>query len=151
MIGTGMTTAHMIEGWNYWAATYRDSLGVGDYTNSNLESILTLHIPVIFGSQATLSYTLDVLAGAFVSSRPQQQQGSWVDSYVDYTLSWGGITGVFDSNGNSILNFTATSTSGFDYNRQTGSVADGSATLALLGGAVLCLVVLRRRIATRYP
>lgn len=150
MIGTGMSgdPGHN-GGWNYVGSAYRDSKGgVYDNSYSNLSSPIVLNISVVFGAQTSLSYTLDALAGAFVLTRGTD--GSSVDSFVDYTLSWGGITSVYDASGNALSNFTATSASGFDYYRPVNgdSVSDTSSTHALLGSALSGLFLLRRRFKT---
>ncbi len=144
MIGTGMSNGGCGGGWNYCASAYSDSHPGLNSFYSDLTPVITLHIPVIFGFQTGLSYTLDVLAGAFVSTRPGENASS-VDSFVDYTLSWGGITGVFDSSGNTVLDFTDTSMSGFDYYQQTAAIPEPETYAMLLAGLGLLGVAARRR------
>ena len=146
MIGTGMSTDSACGGWSYCQSSYTDSLASygADYFYSDFSPLITLYIPVIFGSLTGLSYTLDVNAAAFVLTRPGRA-GTVADAVVDYTLSWGGITGVFDASGNSVSNFTDTSTSGFDYYQQTAPIPEPETYAMLLAGLGLLGFAARRR------
>jgi hypothetical protein len=141
ILGTGMSGN--CGGWNYCEVKEANgTLGVANYSPSL--SVINVSIPLTFGFQAGLSYTMDVIASAFVLTRGSL--GSSADSAIDYTLSWGAITGVFEKNGNAVSNFTATSTSGFDYLRQVAAPIPEPETYAMmLAGLGLIGVMTRRR------
>lgn len=113
-------------------------------------SLITVNIPVLFGSAKELNYTLEVDSYSYVLSKSFSSghfgEGAWAESTVDYshTLSWGGITGVFDANGNAVSNFSVTSTSGFDY-ATTAPVPEPETYAMMLAGLGLLGFAARRR------
>jgi hypothetical protein len=89
---------------------------------NNFQSVVALNIPVVFGSANPLFYQLDT--NAYASSLSQGGNGITVQASSAYDeVRWGGITGVYDSNGHAITNFTVKSESGFDYTHASGFVA----------------------------
>ena len=143
ILGTGMSG--YCGGWNYCEEVYRLTLGVD---NNSYSTTIAVNIPVIFGTyQNGLSYTLDVLASASTSYSPYRPHpASSADSFADFTLSWGGITGVFDSHGNSMSGFTVTSASGFDYSQHSAApIPEPETYTMLLAGLGLLGFAGRRR------
>lgn len=130
-------------GWVYCNLLYSGYEGTFGY--SNMPSTVQLSIPVLFGYQTSLSYTLELFAYPSASSF-DGGLGIAADGFVDYshTLSWGGITGVYDANGNPVLNFTASSTSGFDY-LTSATVPLPSAIWLLCSGLLGLFGLVRRR------
>lgn len=81
---------------------------------SNLTPVMTARIPIWFGSGTGITYTLDLQQLALASTA-SGGLGTSAGAQDNYTLSWNGITGVFDANGNPVTNFTTTSVSGYNY------------------------------------
>lgn len=152
VLGTGLSALDVMAidpilrtacgGWTYCNRLY--SGHEGSFSYSNLPSTVQLSIPVLFGYQTSLSYTLDLYAYPGASTSVGGL-GTAADGFADYshTLNWGGITGVYDANGNPVLNFTATSTSGFDY--LTSAVVPLPAAFWLLCSGLLSLFGVARR------
>jgi len=65
--------------------------------------VITLTIPVKFGAQTHLDFTLDQGAAAFASAFGGDAGAQSTD---DELLTWGGITGVFDDNGAQLSSFS---------------------------------------------
>lgn len=146
VLGTGLSALDVMamdpslrtacSGWAYCNRLYSGYEGYFSY--SNLPLTVQLSIPVYFGYQTSLSYTLDLYAYPSASTFGGGL-GTAADGFADYshTLNWGGITGVYDANGNPVLNFTVASTSGFDY--RTSAVVPLPATIWLLCSGLLSL------------
>ena len=112
---------------------------------NTIPSVISLNIPVIFGREVTLDYSLDLysLTNALTGSGGS---GSSVSSVADYShsLMWGGITGVFDSTGNRVDIFSTTSASGFDYTRAFTPTVPVPAAVWLFVSGLLGLVGVAR-------
>ncbi len=122
---------------------------VGTATNSNIPTTILLDIPVTFGAVNVLDYSLrteiDLRTSTFSGGF-----GTSADGIADYghTLTWGGISGVFDSAGNAITTFTTTSASGFDYLQAPTSAVPAPAAVWLIVSA-LPLLFRRRGIRSK--
>lgn len=115
---------------------------VSTVTYSNFTPLIDVTIPVTFGYQTSLSYTLDLYAYPSASTGtggPATAAGGSVD--YGNTLRWAGVAGVFDASGHPVTGFTATSTSGYDY---FATVPEPGAAPSMLLG-LTGLAVLRRR------
>ncbi len=145
--GTGMT--QYCGFYSYCVTRQFVTQGLPHDRGGALPPVITVNIPVLFGSPTELGYTLEVTADTNVVSRVvagHVTQGAWAESIVDYshTLSWGGITGVFDASGNAVSNFTVTSASGFEY-AAVAPVPEPETYAMLLAGLGLLGFAARRR------
>lgn len=136
-----------------WAYCDRQYSGPGNFsgvytistvTYSNFTPLIGLTIPVTFGYQTSLSYTLDLYAYPSASTGGGgPATGAWGSVDYGHTLRWAGVTGVFDASGHPVTSFTASSTSGYDY---FATVPEpGAAPSMLLGLAGLAALRRRRR------
>ena len=109
--------------------------------------MITLSIPITFGLGTTLGYTMDVYARADASTflGGSGTSASAVSNFSS-TLAWGGITGVFDANGDPVAGYTATSRSGFDYSV---AAVPTPSTAALLPVGLGIVAAVRRRTGNR--
>lgn len=130
-------------GWqdHYAGADWGGLSGSNDF--SNLTSALTARIPVIFGASTSIGYTLDLVQLGYATTGPGGL-GIWANAQNNYTLSWNGIAGVFDSNGRPVTNFTAASASGHDYAALSAPVPLPAAFGMLISGLGLLGVFARR-------
>ena len=128
-----------------WALCDRQYSGYGQFggvftvsmaTFSNFAPTIALTIPIVFGAETALGYTLDLYAYP-TASTGGGGLGTNADGHADYTqtLRWGGITGVFDAAGQPVADFAASSTSGFDYFAPVPE--PGTAALMIAGLGVL--------------
>jgi len=159
IIGTGMPPGDFSSlppilsgacgGWAYCDRQYSGFLGptagYGTVSYDGIPSLIEVLIPIFFGREGTLTYTLDAVVDPRAATF-MEGLGTSADGLVDYssTLLWGGITGVFDAFGNPIFDFTVTSVSGFDYLMRPNPGVPEPGTLLLLG-SLLPLVAWRRR------
>ena len=110
------------------------------YTDGTIPQRITLSIPIVFGGQTTLDYTVDLTTAGYASAYGGTASGG---ANYNSTLSWGGITGVFDASGARVKSFSVTSASGFDY-LQASPVPEPATGWLWLAGAALIVYRLRR-------
>ena len=145
ILGTGLPTsgsfldpdlAAICGGWAFCGRSIEDALRT--YSGSNFPgNVITVSIPVVFGSATTLGFTIDVFARASSSSFAGGiGTSAGATSNFSSTLRWGGILGVFDANGNQIQGYAATSASGFDYTVAAVPTPSASALLAVAVAAL---------------
>jgi hypothetical protein len=162
VMGTGMPAADtsqmpaplagVCNGWAYCGRAFEDrnpgAALPSAFSGSNLPAtgILAVTIPITFGSGTTLDYRLQVFArgDAATFAGGNGTAGGGESDYAS-TLQWGGITGVFDSNGAPVSSFTASSRSGFDYV----TVVPEPGTTSLLMTGLLSVAVASRARAPR--
>jgi len=146
--GTGMARDNAnCGGWAY-CITQRSSAGA--YFNGPQVAIntfpgtVTLMIPVYFGHAVTLDYGIDLYASAqaltFANGNPT---GAGAEADFSHTFSWGGITGVYDAQGNALDSFSVNSASGFDYLHSAAVPVPAAAWL--FGSGLLGLAGVARR------
>lgn len=148
ILGTGITQsttgAYACGGWSL--CDYQDiaSWGINNHFSS-IPSVISVKIPVTFGSLINLTYVLDLTDLAFAHSGTAGT-GTWAQAAVDYghTLRWGGISGVYDSTGALVSSYTATSASGFNY-LSAAPVPEPQTYALLLAGLGLMTAIVRRR------
>lgn len=146
--GTGMAWDNACGGWAY-CVTQRASSGhllAGPLVDINtMIPVISLNIPVIFGQAVTLNYMLDMYSQVGTVTGGDGSPTSAVGS-ADYShsLLWGGITGVFDANGDPVDMISATSASGFDYTRAYVSAVPIPAALWLFVSGTLGLFAVAR-------
>ena len=136
VLGTGMGGGDpACGGWNYCGFEDPISWGSGTaYHQSDIPSVIKLKIPVLFGYQTGIGYTLDLTVSASVLTESAGFGTSATAFNYSDTMKWNGITGVYDSRGNSISNFTVSSGSGFDYLASVTPVPEPETHAMLLAG-----------------
>lgn len=152
ILGTGMSAPLFTSpcgGYSFCAYEIFRSWGPPTIS-SNIPAVISLMIPIIFGIPTILDYVLDVTDLAFAISDPGTgASGASAQALIDYghSLTWGGITGVYDQNGKPILDFTTSSDSGFDYlnGLNAASVPAPASYGLVIAGLVLVTVTSRRR------
>lgn len=147
--GTGMARDNTnCGGWAYCAIERASN---GAYFNgpqisiNTFPGVVSLIIPVYFGKSTTIGYGVDLYATANALTLAQgNPTGAGAFADFSHTFSWGGISGVFDANGNQINSFSVSSSSGFDY-LHPAPVPVPAAAWLLGSGALALLGVARRR------
>ena len=126
-----------------WALCDRQYSGYGQFggvftvsmaTFSNFAPTIALTIPIVFGTETPPRLhagSLRLPERVDRRRRPRYQRRRPAD-YAQ-TLRWGGITSVFDAAGQPVADFTASSTSGFDYLATVPEPATAALMIAGLG------------------
>lgn len=161
ILGTGLPTvdssqippelAAICGGWAYCGRAM-DAPPQSSFSGSNLPPSVSISIPFTFGSPVGLGYSLDVSARASASSFGFGD-GTNAAGIANYSsgLQWDGITGIFDANGNPVIDYTTSSTSGFDYGSSAVPEPHVSAALAIGVLGIHALRALRIRRAGIEP
>ena len=113
--GTSSDPQGYCGGWSRCAYNNYADPGFGsNFQFSNISTVIDVKIPFTFGSQTSLRYVLDLTDFAQTNSNAG---GIMASAYLDYSqgMTWGGISGVYSSNGAPVSGFTISSASGFNY------------------------------------
>ena len=101
-------------------------------------TVIPVQFTTILGGNMSLNYTLTLFgrSSATVFRNSPSTESASSSMSANYTIRWGGISSVTDSNGVPLPDFTAIGASGFDYRRPAANVAapePGSFALVVLG------------------
>lgn len=124
-------------GWSGWLACANavadDSSGTNSYAVGDVGS-LPVVLEFTFGQPFSLTYTLYSNGGGYAATS-YYKMAAFGEGTGDglLTLDWGGITNVFDALGDPVVDYEASSDSGFDYRVPAPAPEPASGAMLLAG------------------